>query len=132
MYSYLSACWCVVCCYSSVAAAAACCRLLLLFAIVCRMAKFVPVVHCIRSQCFLSLHSNKIFLQYTPYNGITYTRGWFARAARLMRGPGFAVAAEKRDVLGVDHEVLLSIIVSSCTFEYINTTTTYESRLSQN
>ena len=31
-------------------------------------------------------------------NGITYTPGWFARAARLMRSLGCAVVAEKRKV----------------------------------
>ena len=33
------------------------------------------------------------------HNGITYTRGRFARAACLMRGLGSAVAADKREVL---------------------------------
>ena len=44
-------------------------------------------------------------------NGITYKRGRFARAARLMRGLGSAVAADKREVPGVDHDVLLFIIL---------------------
>ena len=64
MYSYIPACRCVVllycCCCSS-------CCLLLLFVIVCRMVKFVPVVHCIWFQCFLSLHSNTIYFQCTPW-----------------------------------------------------------------
>ena len=64
MYSYIPTCCCVLCCYTAVAAAAAtCCCLLLLFATVCRMAKFVSVVHCIWLQRFLSLHSNTIFFQ---------------------------------------------------------------------
>ena len=44
-------------------------------------------------------------------NGITHTRGRLARAARLMRGLGRAVGADKRGSPGVDHEVLLFIIV---------------------
>ena len=44
-------------------------------------------------------------------NEITYTWGRFARAARLMRGLGCAVAADKREVPGVDHDVLLFIIL---------------------
>ena len=40
---------------------------------------------------------------------MTYTRGRFARAAHLMRGLGCAVAADKREVPGVDYEVYLSI-----------------------
>ena len=43
-------------------------------------------------------------------NEITYTWGRFARAARLMRGLGCAVAADKRRVPGVDHNVLLIIV----------------------
>ena len=56
MHLYIPAmyfcCCCSVCCYTDVAAAAAacccsCCCMLLLFVIVCRMATFVVVVHCI-------------------------------------------------------------------------------------
>ena len=48
------------CCCSS-------CCVLLLFVIVCRMATFVAVVHCIWLQCFRSLHSNTSFVPCAPW-----------------------------------------------------------------
>ena len=67
MYSYIPACCCVVCCYRYCRCCSCCC-LLLLLVIVRRMEeKFVPVVHCIWFQCFLSPNSNTIYFQCTPW-----------------------------------------------------------------
>ena len=49
--------WCCCSCYC----------LLLLLVIVYRTAKFVAVVRCVWFQSFLSLHSNTIFFQCTPW-----------------------------------------------------------------
>ena len=56
IYSYIPTCCCVVCCCTADAV------------IVCRMTTFfVPVVHRVWFQCFISLHLNTMYFQGTPW-----------------------------------------------------------------
>ena len=74
MYDCIFCCCCsvVVCCYT-----AAMLLLLLLFIIVCRMTKFVVVVHCIWFQCFFLLIQTRFIFNVPLGSTVAFTASIF-------------------------------------------------------